>query len=48
MDYKRFSKKELTDILYVIQAADVCETEADMVKIIHKARELVCADYCIC
>lgn len=48
MDYKRFSKKELTDILDVIQAASVCETEADMVKIIHKARELVCADYCIC
>ncbi len=48
MDYKGFSKKELMDILYVVQAASVCETEADMVKIIHKARELVCADYCIC
>lgn len=48
MDYKRFSKKDLTNILQVIQAASSCETEEDVAKIIHKAKELVCADYCIC
>lgn len=48
MDYKKFSKKELTDILDLIQASVKCRTESDLVDITVKIKELVCADHGVC
>ncbi len=48
MDYKKFSKKELTNILDLIQASVTCRTESDLVNITVKIKELVCADHGVC
>ncbi|MFQ5586220.1 MAG: LuxR C-terminal-related transcriptional regulator [Thermodesulfobacteriota bacterium] len=48
MDYKIFSKKEMVDILDVIQATLACRDRADMIMIMAKVRDLLCADRAIC
>jgi hypothetical protein len=45
---KDFSKGELIAILETIEAARNCDTEVDLKQLITQAKELVCADYCIC
>ena len=48
MDYNRFTKRELSEILDVIQMAVACRTEDDLVGITTKVKDLVCADYGVC
>lgn len=48
MDYKRFTKKELMDILDVIQVGLSCKTEEDFRFLLEKAKVLVGGEYGIC
>ncbi|MBI5047608.1 MAG: autoinducer binding domain-containing protein [Deltaproteobacteria bacterium] len=48
MDYKRFSKRELIQILETIQTLMNCRNEADIKMVLEKAKELVCGEYSIC
>lgn len=48
MDYKRFSRRELMEILEVIQSAIACKNEEDVKRLLEKTKELVCGDYSIC
>lgn len=48
MDYKRFSKKELTDILDVIQTSLSCKTEEDFGFLMEKAKGVLAGEYGIC
>ena len=48
MDYKRFSKKELMDILDVIQAGLFCKTEEDFKFLLEKAKVLIGGEYSVC
>lgn len=48
MDYKQFSKKEMVDILDVIQLSLACQSRADVFQMMTKVKELVCADQAIC
>lgn len=48
MDYKRFSKKELMDILDLIQTSLFCKTEEDFRFLMEKAKGIVAGEYGIC
>ncbi len=48
MDYKEFTKKELTSILDIIQLCLKSRAEQDIIDIIARTKELVCADKGIC
>ncbi|MEK6598819.1 MAG: LuxR C-terminal-related transcriptional regulator [Deltaproteobacteria bacterium] len=48
MDYKRFSKKELMEILDVIQASLSCKTEMDFKSLLEKTKGLVGGEHGIC
>jgi DNA-binding CsgD family transcriptional regulator len=48
MHYNEFTKKDLADILDLIQISTTCKTEADIIKITSKLRDMVCADRAIC
>lgn len=48
MDYKEFSKKELTEILDIIQSTLTCSTESDIIAMIGRIKELVSADMSVC
>lgn len=48
MDYREFSKKELADILDLIQASVSCKTEPDIISITTRIKSLVCADHGVC
>lgn len=48
MDYKVFSKSELIDILDLIHESIRCKTEADLVSIVARLKDLVCADNGVC
>jgi DNA-binding CsgD family transcriptional regulator len=48
MDYRGFSKRDLTEILDLIQSAVACSTEAGLSGLVMKAGEIVCADHSIC
>lgn len=48
MDYKRFSKKELMDILDVIQASLSCKTEEDFRFLLEKTKGIVGGEHGIC
>ncbi len=48
MDLKRFSKKELADILDMIQATLNCTSEPALKDLLSRVREMVCGDYAIC
>jgi DNA-binding CsgD family transcriptional regulator len=48
MNFKDFSKKELSEILDVIQATIGVKDESELIKILARVRELVCADYGVC
>lgn len=48
MDYSRFSKTELSDILDVIQMSVACRKESDIIDITARVREMVCADNAVC
>ncbi|MDP2682372.1 MAG: LuxR C-terminal-related transcriptional regulator [Deltaproteobacteria bacterium] len=48
MNYKRFSKKELMDILDVIQASLSCKTEGDFKFLLEKAKGIVGGEHSIC
>jgi DNA-binding CsgD family transcriptional regulator len=48
MDYKKFNKKELVDILDLVQHTVMCKTESDLAGITTKVKDLVCAEYGVC
>lgn len=48
MDYREFSKKELAEILDIIQSALACRTEDDVVAAAGRIKELVSADMSVC
>lgn len=48
MDYKRFSKKELMDILDVIQTSLSCKTEGDFRFLLEKAKGILGGECSIC
>ena len=48
MDYKRFSKKELMDILDVIQDSLSCKTEMDFKSLLEKAKGIAGGEHSIC
>lgn len=48
MDYKKFSKKELVNILDLIQATLACKNEIDLKCLLEKAKELISGKYGIC
>ncbi len=48
MDLKIFSKNELANILSIIQDAITCQNETEIIGLLEKTREIVCADYSIC
>jgi len=47
MDYKRFSKKDLMDILDVIQTSLSCKTEMDFKSLLEKAKGIVGGEHSI-
>lgn len=47
-NYKDFSKKELVDILDLIQLSVACKTEPDMIKMTGRIKDLLCADQGVC
>lgn len=47
MNYTKFSKKELVDILDIIQSTLICKNENDVQKILERVKNIVCADYSI-
>jgi DNA-binding CsgD family transcriptional regulator len=48
MNLKKFSKNELANILSIIQDAITCQDEAEIIGLLEKTKEIVCADYSIC
>jgi DNA-binding CsgD family transcriptional regulator len=48
MDYRQFSKKELGDILDLIQMSVACRADEDIFKLTGKIKDLVCADHGVC
>lgn len=48
MNYRKFSKKELVDVLEVIQSSAECRTQEDMQGLLESLRRLVSGDYAIC
>lgn len=48
MDYKKFSKKELSDILDLINAAVTSKTEQDIIRFTTGLKDLVGADHAVC
>jgi DNA-binding CsgD family transcriptional regulator len=48
MNFKNFSKKELTVILDIIHSVIACKNEIEIKQLLEKTKELVCADYSIC
>ena len=48
MDYKDFSKKELAEILDIIQSTLTCRTENDVLAAAGRGKELVSADMSVC
>ena len=48
VNYKRFSKKELMDILDVIQTSLSCKTEMDFTLLLEKAKGIVGGEHSIC
>lgn len=48
MVYKDFTKKELTEILDIIQAAVACKSEQDVISVTGKIMDLVSADMGVC
>lgn len=48
MDYKRFSKEDLMEILDLIQSTFACKSEVDVKILLEKTKELVCAERSIC
>ncbi|OGP15790.1 MAG: hypothetical protein A2054_07425 [Deltaproteobacteria bacterium GWA2_55_10] len=48
MDYKDFSKKELAEILNIIQSTLTCKTENDVIVLTGRIKELVSADMSVC
>lgn len=47
MDYSGFTRKELAEILALIQACIACESRVDVVKVIKSLKKLL-ADHCTC
>lgn len=47
MDYRTFSKKDLVEIMELIQSAVRCKNELDVKRLLERTKELVCADYSI-
>lgn len=47
MNLREFSKKELFEVLDLIQAALQCKNESDMIKLMSRVKELVCSDHSI-
>lgn len=48
MDYRKFSKKELGDILDLIQMSVACREDDDILRLTGKVKDLVCADHGVC
>lgn len=48
MEYKDFSRKELVDILEVINSTVTCRTEEDVSSVLRRVQSMVEADYSIC
>ncbi|MFQ5330418.1 MAG: autoinducer binding domain-containing protein [Thermodesulfobacteriota bacterium] len=48
MNYKQFSKREMGDILDVIQLSLACQTRGDVMVLMARVKELVSADQAIC
>ncbi len=48
MDYKDFSKKELTDMLDLIQVSLSCKTEPEILKLTTRIKDLVSAEHGVC
>ncbi|MBI5902655.1 MAG: autoinducer binding domain-containing protein [Deltaproteobacteria bacterium] len=48
MHYKNFSKKELSDILYLIHRCVQCRTEDDIIGVVWRLKEMACADNGVC
>ncbi|HBG47206.1 MAG TPA: hypothetical protein DDW94_09500 [Deltaproteobacteria bacterium] len=48
MEYKDFSKRELAEILDIIQASLACRTETDVIAVTGRIKELVSADMSVC
>ena len=48
MDYKKFSKKDLLGMLELIQSSLTCKTEDDVLMLLEKVKEFVCAEKGIC
>lgn len=48
MCYKNFSKRELTEILGIIQESIKCKSESDIVTLTGKIKDLVSADMSVC
>lgn len=47
MDYKRFSKKDIVNLLEIIQCAAVCKNEEDFRKVLKLVEGMMDAEYCI-
>ena len=48
MDYSRFSKKELVDILEIIHSSVKIRTEDDLLKTTARLKDMICADSGVC
>jgi len=48
MDYRKYTKRELADILDIIHAALACRSDEDIVKVVSRVKDLVSADRGIC
>lgn len=48
MYYKKFSKKELSDILDIIHSSVICKNETEAILLLERTGALVCGDYSIC
>lgn len=48
MDYNRFSKKDLVDMLDIIQSSVKASSEEDLTKTATRLKDMICADSAVC